>query len=131
MSRMGNLPPDEDPDIPKENDSNSKDASSESAIDSKIAGKLGDVIDSLAEDEPLAEVVDQVMAAIGELFQITQMIFMVVADDLMPSMKWSSFGYPRDRAQAFVNHIAAEYYPKAMADRIFSDKFRITNHGYF
>jgi signal transduction histidine kinase len=128
---MGNLSPDEDPEIPKEKGSISKDTASEVAFDAKMAGRLGEVIDSVAGDEPLERVVDQVMAAIAELFQITQMIFMVVADDLIPTLKWSSFGYPKDRAQAFVNHIAAQYYPKVMADRIFSDEFRITKHGYF
>jgi len=128
---MGNFPPDEDPETPKEKDTISKGVASEGASDADILSRLSEVADAIAKDDPLPEVVDKVMAVLAELFRITHMIFMVVADDLMPTLKWSSYGYPKDRAQAFVNHIAAEYYPKAMADRIFSDKFRITKHGYF
>jgi len=128
---MGDLQPDGPPKTEKETDALSKVRGSEKADDTKIMIRLAETVSAVAEDEPLQVVVDRVMAYISELFGITQMVFMVVAEDLIPTMRWAAHGYPKDRAQAIVDHIAAEYYPKAMADRIFSDKFRITKHGYY
>lgn len=128
---MGDLPPDEVPDVRAEESSVSKAAASEASSDADAMARLSEVIEAIARDEPLPQIVDRVMAITADLFHITQMIFMVVADDLVPTMRWSSYGYPKDRAQAIVNHIVAEYYPKAITDRIFSDKARVTDHGYF
>jgi signal transduction histidine kinase len=126
---MGKTSPGED----RETDKNpsSERRQSEGSVDSELTRRLSEVIEAVAKDQPLANLVDKVMADIADLFKITHMIFMVVADDLTPLLKWSSYGYPKDRAQAIVNHINAEYYPKAMSDRIFNDKFRVTKHGYF
>ena len=127
---MGQIPPDEAPQIDKK-----KPASDvrppEASSDAAMMSRMSEVLEAIARDDPLEQVVDRVLADIADVFQITHMMFMVVADDLMPAMKWSSYGHPKERAQAIVNHISAEYYPKAMADRIFSDKFRVTKHGYF
>lgn len=127
---MGQVPPGEDPQIDERKPANIP-RPPETSSDTAMMDRLSEVIESIARDDPLEKVVDKVMADIADLFQITQMIFMVVADDLVPAMKWSSYGYPKERAQAIVSHISAEYYPKAMADLIFSDRFRVTKHGYF
>ena len=128
---MGKVPPGADPDVPIEEGDPSKSLPSEAVSDAEILARLSEVAESVARDDPLPQVVDKVMAIIAELCHVSQMIFMVVAEDLVPTMRWSSYGYSKDRAQAFVNHIAAEYYPRAMSDRIFSDKYRITKNGYF
>ena len=128
---MGDRPPEEDSQIGKKRDDDIKGASSEKMADTTATVRLGEIVDAVANDEPLPQIVDRVLAAIADLFGITHMIFFVLAEDLAPIVKWSSYGYPRDRALAIVSHLEADYYPKAMADRIFSERLKITRHGYF
>ena len=128
---MSQVPPKVIADTDKKRKPTSDPRPPEDSSDAAAMRRLSEIVEAIARDEPLDKVVDRALADIAGLFQITHMIFMVVADDLKPSMKWSSYGYPKERAQAIVNHISAEYYPKAMTDRIFSDEFRVTKHGYY
>ncbi len=128
---MGSQLPDDVTKADKDKAAVTKDVRSEETTDAKAAERLSDIIDTIVRNEPLEKVVNVTMAAIAEIFGITQMIFMVTAEDLSRTMKWSSYGYPKDRAQIIVDHIAAEYYPKAMSDKIFSDHLRVSKHGYY
>ena len=126
---MGNPPADDDRRAAKTDAASSDSAIPE--VDSQLALRLAGISEAIAKDESLEGVVDKTMSAVADLFGITHMIFMVVAEDIRHTLKWSSYGYPKDKAKAYVDHIGAEYYPRNIQDQIFSDRFRVTGHGYY
>ncbi len=96
-----------------------------------MPARLSELADSVMRDEPLGQVAQRAMDAIDDIFGISHMLFVIMADDLKPLLQWSAHGYSDDSARTIVKNLGTEYYPKHVADELFNERFRISKRCYY
>ena len=101
------------------------------SIDRAVLDKVGDAMRSVITGRPLNDVVEQVLTSICELFQATDLVLEIIADEVKPALTVATLGYSRQKAEAIATNIVSEFRPKDLADLLISDRFRISRDAYF
>jgi signal transduction histidine kinase len=97
----------------------------------RVRDGLADVGTAIAEERPLASIVEKTMTAIADIFGIAEMVFEVKAPEVVPAFHWATYGIPKARAEAIIKNMSAEYHPKDLLGKLLSDKFRISKNVYY
>ena len=92
---------------------------------------LNEIAEAIARDDPLGQVAKKAVDSVARSFGMTHVAMVVVADDLKPLLRHASYGYSAEAMEAIVKNLETEYYPTGIRDELFSDRFRVTRHGYF
>lgn len=105
--------------------------SSKAALDSEVTEKLGEVTRSISTGKPLADVIEDILTSISELFHVTDLVFEVTSDEVKPVLQFATYGFPRDKAETIAATLSSHYYPKDLPAKLTSDEFKVTRNGYF
>ena len=96
-----------------------------------VAARVGHISDMIATGAPLKKTVEEVVTAIAELYGMTGLVFETRASDLREAVEFVTYGYARESALKIIDDLRSEYYPRDIMRRIYSEKFRISSHGYY
>jgi signal transduction histidine kinase len=102
-----------------------------SSEDKRVRDALGEISAMIAGGGPLADIIERTLTAIAELFGIEAMFFDITRVEAGPSLRWVTYGFPKESAEKIVANKGADYYPKDLLGRIMVDKFRVTKNSYY
>jgi signal transduction histidine kinase len=99
--------------------------------DKRMRDALGEISAMIAGSRPLAEIIERTLTAIAELFGIEAMFFEISRVEAGPSLRWVTYGFPKESAEKIIANMSADYYPKDLLGRTMADKFRVTKNSYY
>jgi signal transduction histidine kinase len=99
--------------------------------DKRVRDALGEISAMIAGGRPLADIIERTLTAISELFGIEAMFLEIVRVEAVPSLRWVTFGFPKESAEKIIANMGADYYPKDLLGRTMADKFRVTKDSYY
>ncbi|MGQ9587219.1 MAG: hypothetical protein ACUVT7_02395, partial [Thermoplasmata archaeon] len=97
----------------------------------ELSHRLKELIDAKLEGRSIREIVEKALSAIADLYGLSGMVFSITADDVKPTFRWATYGYPEDKAKALIENLGAEYHPKELTSEILSERFRISKNAYY
>ncbi len=101
------------------------------SVDRVVLERVGAAMRSVLAGEPFAETVEQILTSVSELFQATDLVLDVMAEEVKPTLRIATLGYPRQKAEAIAANLVSEFYPKDLPDLLMSERFRISRDAYF
>ncbi len=102
-----------------------------SGEDKMVKAALGEISSMIVLDRPLAEIIERTLTSIAELFGIEVMFLEMTGSEASSSLRWATYGFPKDSAERIVANMSADYYPKGFLGRTMVDKFRVTRNSYY
>ncbi len=102
-----------------------------SSDDKRVRNALGEISAMIVGGRSLPDVIDRALTAISELFGIEAMFFEIARGEACPSLRWVTYGFPKDSAEKIVANMGADYYPKDLLGRTMADKFRFTKNSFY
>jgi len=102
-----------------------------SSEDKRVRYALGEISAMIAEDRPLAEIIERTLNVIAELFGIEAMFFEIARVEAGPSLRWVTYGFPKESAEKIIANMSADYYPKDLLGRTMADRFRVAKNSYY
>ncbi|MCJ7464885.1 MAG: hypothetical protein MUO81_09125 [Thermoplasmata archaeon] len=102
-----------------------------SSEDKRVRDALGEISAMIAGGRPLPDIIERTLTAIAELFGIEAMFFDITRVEAGPSLRWATYGFPKESAERIVANMSADYYPKDLLGRTIADKFRVTKNSYY
>ncbi len=102
-----------------------------STLDGKVIERIGDATRAVLAGEPLNDVVEQILSSTSELFQATDLVLEVMADEVKPTLTTATLGYSRQKAEAIASYLVSEFRPKDLQGLLMSDRFRVSRDAYF
>src|SRR5512136_1743369 len=85
---------------------------SASSEDKRVKDALGEINAMIAENGPLATIIERTLTSIAELFGIEAMFFEITKVKAGPSLRWVTYGFPKESAEKIVANMRATYHPK-------------------
>ncbi len=92
---------------------------------------MGELIRAVADGSPVSTVIMKVLMSIAEFFRLTDMIVEIQDKELRKTVRFVTYGYSRERAEAIVQRITSDYHPKDFIDRLMDEKFRVSRNVYY
>jgi len=102
-----------------------------SSEEKRVRDALGEISAMIAGGRPLPDIIERTLTAIAELFGIEAMFFDITRVEAGPSLRWITYGFPKESAEKIVANIGADFYPKDLLGRTIADKFRVTKNSYY
>jgi len=102
-----------------------------SSEDKRVRDALGEISAMIVGGRPLAGIIERTLTAISELFGIEAMFFEIPRVEAVHSLRWVTYGFPKESAEKIVANMSADYYPKDLLGRTMADKFRVTKNSYY
>lgn len=102
-------------------------------FDQDMINKLYEITEEIANGRPIKVIIDDTLSAIAELFGMSDMVFEVLADDLVPVLLFSTYGYPEEKLDEIRRNLemGTDYYPEDWIDKEFDERFKISRNAYF
>ena len=97
----------------------------------RIVERLGDLAAMIARDRPIAEIIEETLGDIAELFGMGELIIEITAEDVKPNFHWATYGVPIDRARSIVDNLSHEFIDDEILNMVLSEKFRVAKNTYY
>jgi signal transduction histidine kinase len=93
--------------------------------------RLGELVRAIADASPISKVIGEVVMSIAEFFRVTDILVEIQDKELRESIRFVTYGYSRERAEAIIQRITSDYHPKDFIGKLMDEKFRVSRNGYY
>jgi signal transduction histidine kinase len=101
------------------------------ALDSEVTEKLSEVTRMISIGTPIGGVIEEILTSISVLFNVSNIVLEVTADELKSVLQLATYGFPREKAETLAAALSSEFYPKDLQKKLISDEFKVSRNGYF
>ena len=97
----------------------------------EVNSRLGELVRAIADGSPVGKVIEKVVVSIAEFFRLTDIVVEIRDTELRNTIRFVTYGYSRERADAIIQRITSDYHPKDLIHELMDEKFRVSRNGYY
>ena len=127
---MGGVSPGQSIIIPRK-DAAQRPPPKEGSLGREAAVRTRQIVEAISAGRPAAEIVETILRSIDDLYGLCGMFLEVRAEDVTHALRFVVYGYPPDKAQAIIDTVSADFFPKDLSSKIMSERFRISHGAYY